>query len=134
MNKFKVGAVVRVVGLGRESSNGYFYGLHDVGEVISSNTGAGNVRVDFTKQKNPFVRPQGHWVVEPENLELLNDGEYYVFNPQRSKPSVEHVSLEEAKTEAERIAKMCPDTDIEVLKVVGSVKCEVVTKEVETGF
>lgn len=49
---------------------------------------------------------------------------YYVFNPERDKPTYRHKSVESAIEEAERLAQLNPGEDFVVLEAVGVARVE----------
>lgn len=50
---------------------------------------------------------------------------FYVFNPNREKPSRIHKTLEEAMMEAERLSRLNPAETFEVLSIIGKCKAKV---------
>jgi hypothetical protein len=48
----------------------------------------------------------------------MEESKFYVFNPKGCTPTVYHSKIELATAEAERIAKLTPNTEIVVLRAI----------------
>ena len=56
---------------------------------------------------------------------------YLIFNPSQSAPKHRHYTLEEAQTEARRIAKRHPERTIYILETIAAYIAEVEIKEIK---
>ncbi|MFD1270644.1 hypothetical protein ACFQ3Y_24855 [Paenibacillus motobuensis] len=111
--KATLGERVIIVNHGRESSDGHYYRIGNVGAVLGDGITPGNIRVDFSGNADYYG--EGRWSVSPGDYRVLEpaSGEAESATPLSSRPSSEQAAENIAALQAQNVALAAQVTELE---------------------